>query len=308
MTGALEVGAKFALNGIRALVHTQKSDAPVQVIDTETRHLSPSDAFARLRSLAIAEADFIYKKTDSTLRGNIGAELRALAASYPAWTIGYAGAYPALGRTVRNGLLLVDGVPVHQTVFSTDALNPVTTSAIREVIGDQLPCTIFDSESDADIETAANALLSSPSMRIAAGPAAFAEALARKFDLPREQRQPWPALPQCVIVNGSRHPASAAQIAYAIAHGGASRAANAKWRIIERGSVPDADNVIVFGGDTAFDMFRALGSLPLEPLGEPLPGVVVSRHENKVFITKAGGFGAPDLLCTLRRLLDGGSE
>ena len=59
--------------------------------------------------------ELIYKKTDSTLRGNIAAELRALADLFPTWRIGYAPAYPALGRTVKNGVLYVDDVPVSET-------------------------------------------------------------------------------------------------------------------------------------------------------------------------------------------------
>lgn len=307
MTGALEVGAKFASHGILTLVHTQSAGAPVEVIDTETRHLPASDAYSRIRALAGASVDFIYKKTDSTLRGNIGAELQAIAAAHPAWKIGYAPAYPALGRTVKDGVLYVDGTPVHQTVFGNDALNPVNSSAIRDVLG-ELECTIFDGESSADIHQAADALLRHPRMRIAAGPAAFAEALAARLDVMRHPVQPIPALPRCEILNGSRHPASAAQIEHALAHGCASRASGAKWRIIERGTVPTSEAVIIFGGDTAFDVVTALGALPLTPLGEPIPGVVVSRHERRIIVSKAGGFGAPDLLCRLRQLLDGGNE
>jgi len=307
MTGALEVGAKLAVRGITALVHTQQTDAAVQVIDTETRHLTPSEASSRIRTFADARANFVYKKTDSTLRGNIGAELRALAAAYPQWKIGYAPAYPALGRTVKDGVLYLDGVPVHQTVFARDELNPVTTSVIREAIGD-VPCTIFDGESDADLDAAGAALLSDPEMRIAAGPAAFIDVLAARWAVARGEAPRMPALTRCQILNGSRHPASAAQIEHAIAQGCASRTHDAKWRIIERGTLPTTDAVIVFGGDTAFDLVNALGALPLTPLGEPLPGVVVSRHESRIIVSKAGGFGAPDLLCRLRRLLDGGIE
>jgi uncharacterized protein YgbK (DUF1537 family) len=305
MTGALEVGAKFAAHGIEALVHTALSEAPVQVIDTETRHLTASAAADRIRSFTRAGVDLIYKKTDSTLRGNIGSELGALAEAYPDRTIGYAPAYPALGRTLRDGILYVDGVPVHQTTFGRDELNPVQTSAVRELIGAHLPCTIFDGETDTDIDAAAATLFADPRMRIAAGPAAFADALARHAGVPRTLAPSISAVRKCVILNGSRHPASSAQIDFAIAQGCASRAAGAAWRIIERGEHLEPQNIIVFGGDTAYDVVTAWGALPLTPLGEPIPGVAVSRYNDRIFVSKAGGFGAPDLICKLRQLLDG---
>src|SRR5215211_3294140 len=115
MTGALEVGAKFRGAGIPCVVSAKPiavQSAPVVVFDTETRHCSPEFAAEEIRRFVldsgVADPRLIYKKTDSTLRGNISAELRALADLFPEWLIGYAPAYPALGRTVRNGILHVD--------------------------------------------------------------------------------------------------------------------------------------------------------------------------------------------------------
>ncbi len=62
--------------------------------------------------------------------------------------------------------------------------------------------------------------------------------------------------------------------------------------------------LIVFGGDTAASILAACGIRSLEPAGEILPGVPCSWVELEgaatPLITKAGGFGAPDLL---RRLI-----
>src|SRR5438105_11986422 len=83
LTGALEVGAKFAEYGLPATIVTDLSSLPVRaspvlVIDTETRHVSAGDALARTRQVATFAREhsptLIYKKTDSTLRGNIAAE------------------------------------------------------------------------------------------------------------------------------------------------------------------------------------------------------------------------------------------
>jgi len=57
----------------------------------------------------------------------------------------------------------------------------------------------------------------------------------------------------------------------------------------------------VFGGDTALALWNALGITELRPLGEVLPGVVVSvsADEKRIFVTKAGGFGGPSLIAEI---------
>jgi uncharacterized protein YgbK (DUF1537 family) len=76
------------------------------------------------------------------------------------------------------------------------------------------------------------------------------------------------------------------------------------------------DAMVVFGGDTAYGILKAIGLSSVRPVGEILPGVPVARAEatalaagrstrEKDFylITKAGGFGAPDLLTQVRERL-----
>src|SRR5882762_6252805 len=88
-------------------------------IDTETRQQSDERARAVVRSIAMRAKEsgvaHIYKKTDSTLRGPIAAEFRGLLDVWPELPLVYAPAYPALGRTVRSGVLYVDGRPVSET-------------------------------------------------------------------------------------------------------------------------------------------------------------------------------------------------
>ncbi len=175
MTGALEAGAKLAPLG--SLVTTQTElrfsvQNKVIVMDTETRHVSSREAAEKTYRIAQAarqlQTEIIYKKTDSTLRGNIGPEIHALARAYPERPIVFLPAYPRLGRTVRGGYLYIDGQPVNHTPFAHDALNPVKTHSVPEVLGNSelsihLDETgtastlqdghvhVFDSETDADI-------------------------------------------------------------------------------------------------------------------------------------------------------------
>ena len=63
------------------------------------------------------------------------------------------------------------------------------------------------------------------------------------------------------------------------------------------------DALIVFGGDTAFGVHRALGCKPFDSRGEIVPGVALSRSNDLFWITKAGGFGTHDILFIIRRKL-----
>jgi uncharacterized protein YgbK (DUF1537 family) len=121
------------------------------------------------------------------------------------------------------------------------------------------------------------------------------------------------------VINGSLHPASSAQVAYARER----RCFDQGWRLFEEdpgsagveraqrlgdrvrralNAVP-AEALMVFGGDTAIGIHRAMGSPPLTPYRELLPGVPLSRCGNLYWITKAGGFGDAGLICELRRQL-----
>src|SRR5580700_2056876 len=109
LTGALETGAKFAAHGIEALV-AEAGPCRVLVVNTETRHLSPGEAAGRIvRAAAANPSRLIYKKTDSTLRGNIGAELGALLEVRRDSPLLYVPAYPEMGRVVKQGHLYVHG-------------------------------------------------------------------------------------------------------------------------------------------------------------------------------------------------------
>jgi uncharacterized protein YgbK (DUF1537 family) len=63
------------------------------------------------------------------------------------------------------------------------------------------------------------------------------------------------------------------------------------------------DAVVVFGGDTAFGIHHAFGAPAFDSYCEVYPGVPLSRCGDLFWITKAGGFGARDLLCEIRRRL-----
>ena len=104
--GSLHGGALTALPG----------PADIFVVDSGNRHLTAPEAAARMRVL-LAERPAgrdVFLKFDSLLRGNVEAEL---AAAMEAGPVAFCPALPHLGRTVRNGVLEIDGTPLHQTAL-----------------------------------------------------------------------------------------------------------------------------------------------------------------------------------------------
>ena len=111
-TGALDTGVQFAARGIKtrvvvgadaALTH---QNADVLVVDTETRHLPAAQAYAAVEGLVqrakYAGFAYLYKKTDSALRGNVGAELTALLSASGSRQLAFLPAFPQMNRVTKK--------------------------------------------------------------------------------------------------------------------------------------------------------------------------------------------------------------
>lgn len=249
LTGALEAGAKFAGQGISSLVAIDEGkgtpaiprDSSVLVLDLETRHVSPESAASRVYKQAkkamAGGFTTIYKKTDSTLRGNIGSELRGLMEACPGSGLLYIAAYPKMGRTVKQGILHVDGQPVSATEFGSDVLNPVTQSSIPKLLAPHIPLPVVsvdekrlhvgsgnalyvcDADTEEEVEGLARFFVESQVFCMAAGPSAFLHYLAREIKLSRRSPASLPRIQRTLIVNGSQNKRSNDQIRCAQKHG-----------------------------------------------------------------------------------------
>lgn len=144
LTGASEIAGIAHRRGYRATVSlapgAASADTDVLVGDTETRLLSPSRATAALvpwlqHHGASGRPGRIFKKTDSVLRGPIGAELVALARHTEARRILLVPANPGLGRIVRAGRYYIDDLPLDQTAFKFDPHHPARTSDTAALVG-----------------------------------------------------------------------------------------------------------------------------------------------------------------------------
>jgi len=87
-------------------------------------------------------AQSFYKKIDSTMRGNICEEIKAVVdkGHYSAAVI--CPAAPDVGRTVVNGQCLLHNIPIDQTETGQDHLNPVKSSFIKDFFAPLLAAQI----------------------------------------------------------------------------------------------------------------------------------------------------------------------
>lgn len=247
-TGSIDTGIQFAKRGVATTVYLYTAldekqlaacESQVVVVDTESRHLPAQEAAARVAEAThcavAAGAESFYKKTDSTLRGNLGAELAAMLTAAGGERLTFVPAYPALGRVTRGGVQYVGGVPLAQTDFADDPFNPIAESRVAARIAAQTavpiyetdtamslgqlpaPCIVVaDAETDADLLRIAQALSTQAQTRCMAGCAGFAAVLPELLQLPTMPPQIC-AVPQGrLLVCGSVHPRAVSQCRYAV--------------------------------------------------------------------------------------------
>ncbi|MCC3764477.1 hypothetical protein K3N28_15545 [Glycomyces sp. TRM65418] len=210
-------------------------------LSTDARALSESaacDATERaVRAAREAGADRIYLKVDSTGRGSLAAQIDGARAAF-ADTIGLliliCPAYPALGRTVGSGRLLVNDVEAAAGAAGADPITPLRSSDLTALVPgaraiggapEGIPpewtgAVVLDGATDGDLERIAQAVAASERRRpvLAVGSAGLARALARVWHpAPHEVAVAAPRTD--LVVVSSLHPASRAQIAHARARG-----------------------------------------------------------------------------------------
>jgi uncharacterized protein YgbK (DUF1537 family) len=149
LTGAADTGIQFcraeAPTYLLAQDHLRSFPFPAAphslALFTNTRNVPPDQAAEALGPAAAAIKDLrpsrIYKKIDSCLRGNIGAELYALAENLEFDASFVAPALPAQGRSVLHDVHYLRGVPLAETEMARDPVSPVTESRVSLVLGRQ---------------------------------------------------------------------------------------------------------------------------------------------------------------------------
>jgi uncharacterized protein YgbK (DUF1537 family) len=148
LTGAGDSGVHFALAGkptALLLDHNALAEAlrdhQAVALSSESRFLGPEAAAAAARRAAdrcrAAGVRIAFKKIDSTLRGNLGAEIEAVLDAGGGGAALVCPAMPKTGRVCRNGVLLLHGGPVHETAIGRDPFNPLPCSSVAGMLAAQ---------------------------------------------------------------------------------------------------------------------------------------------------------------------------
>ena len=245
-TGALDTGVQFAACGIptRVVVDPEidfaSIHAKVLVVDTETRHLPAGQAYEIVSKLTrracAAGVSFIYKKTDSALRGNIGAELAAVLKASGRKQLPFLPAFPQMNRLTQNGVHYIDGAPVTESPLGKDPFEPVRHSAVASLLASQtdLPAKsypalndhesapdeagilIFDAASVEDLARTGRQLAHRNLLAVSAGCAGFGAVLPELLGIEKGEPAKLPRLDsRLLIVCGSVNPITVAQMDWA---------------------------------------------------------------------------------------------
>ena len=182
LTGAADSAALLTRRGRTSIVLEAEGDWPdddVLAVDTDSRHCSEDVAGERVATAtrrARAMGAEVVKKIDSTLRGNVTAELRAmtgvLAESGEQALLVVAPAFPGTSRTTVEGVVHVDGERLSAHGSDGDLAGLLERGGLRagrlgraalsgpEVLASRfeeahqrLDAVVVDSESDEDLAT-----------------------------------------------------------------------------------------------------------------------------------------------------------
>lgn len=236
LTGATDTGVQFEKRGIPTTVlvgsperplHRQESDTALSV-NAGTRELGPQDARQHTKSvcqqLPIQNSDTLFKKVDSLMRGNPIEELEAVMEAADRRIALMAPSFPAMGRTVENGMLkLPDGTRKNLLELfrcrSSAAIRHIPLSDLR-AMGRRLATSLskesvpviclFDAVTEQDLSLVADIGQALEDVPIYCGSAALAAAIpvvpAAQPPIPRPKAQ------RILVITGSRKQETARQV------------------------------------------------------------------------------------------------
>ncbi len=321
MTGACDAAVPFAQRGLRTLVLTGERipdglAADVVAISTETRDVAPELLSGLLQQHLeqIGKRGWqgeIFKKIDSALRGNTIAEIVAFWFMFPSQVLALASAFPALKRTMRNGVQRIDNRSAHHNVDVLAALHGagiraerfdrgVSSTRMREsVVASMKTGTrvlLFDAEMQGDLTAAVEALEPLGNALCWVGSGGLAHALADvtvsqvACDVERVRRG------RVIFVVGSDHAATQAQLRHLQTEHRIAECVSVDRCpadslvvcMVRRGTPPEATSsffsdiepkdvgcIFITGGDTVSHLCRALNVVAIEIHREFAHGVPV---------------------------------
>lgn len=251
-TGALDTGIQFTKQGIPIQIaveqrpdHISVSESTqVLVIDVETRPLTGEQSYKVISNVMRwakkQKIEFIYKKTDSALRGNVGAELKAVSDACEK-CIYFIPAFPKIKRVTKNGVHYINGVPLSESAFGKDPFEPVFHSDIKSILTQeyQMPVycigkeiqekeyltsmtqgvVVFDAETEEDMKKRLYELRENNAIHLLAGCSGLAEFLPQVLSLKGNTEKTYEKKRGLYIACGSLNPITKEQLKYACENG-----------------------------------------------------------------------------------------
>ncbi len=147
-TGSNDTGVQFSKKGLQTVVvsnleflNEALDNCDVLVVDTESRFDDKAKAYNKTYHVGSFvkknKVDYIYKKLDSTFRGNIGGEIAGTIDATGIDLAIVAPAFPTAGRKTVEGNVYVHDVLLDKTEISKDPKTPVNESFIPKIISQQ---------------------------------------------------------------------------------------------------------------------------------------------------------------------------
>jgi uncharacterized protein YgbK (DUF1537 family) len=244
LTGSLDTGLQFRKKGMATMVPFNLArpwpKAQALVLNTDSRNLPGRLAYKRVyKACRSLKARAIYKKIDSTMRGNVGMEALAILDAQKIPKAIIVPTFPSQGRTVENGVLRVNGVPLLRTSYASDPFHPLGTSRIADLLRketglrvDRLPLRevrkdpaylaekieksparilVADAVSQLDLNSIASAWELLCGRALACGSVGLADELGSPAKVERKTRSRISREP-LLIISASRNPRTAEQI------------------------------------------------------------------------------------------------
>jgi uncharacterized protein YgbK (DUF1537 family) len=267
----------------------------------------------------------LFKKIDSAARGPLAAEILAAHRAFGSRAVLLAPAFPAAGRTVRNGIMEIQDATGLRTQIDIASLFP---SKLRSQIAlicrpEELAASLdigkfvllCDSSTQSDLEALVRAAEKLRGL-LFAGSAGLAQALAGHDARPIRCVPP-PSAARTLLVAGSDHPVTQLQLkTLDRVDSRAVQVLRLDFSPSDREHTLDAfrtfapQALILTGGDTALLAAGTLGAHSFILQGELAPGIpwgIVQggMAEGCIVITKSGGFGTPTIFNEILSALRG---
>lgn len=299
-SGACDSSAPFLAAGpvvVSFWSSFRNADRASLAVSTESRDDAPRVSHERSRLAAEAlknsGVDFLFRKVDSQMRGNVAADLAGTLLDWQGGCV-LAPALPEEGRVTVGGRQRWAGGDV-------DVVRLLRAAGLEAASGspaDARPGTVVvcDATTSGELQDIADQIGRAPFRLLAAGSSGLASRLPAALGCAARPNVGWPACLRPIAIVGT--PSALAQAQLATDRG-------KHVLVLGAGELPEDvegyDGVFVTGGETASRILRWLGAEALELRGEVCPRVPVGvcrggPHDGLLMAVKSGAFGPLEVI------------